>query len=58
MEYCMFVNEKRALFQACYEVRRYFPNFRQKILFPSNNRIELHVKYNRSRDPLNKETTT
>ena len=53
------VNEKRGqFFKIFMRSEGTFQNFRQVIFFPSNIRSQLHVEYQKSRNPLNEETAT
>ena len=51
------VNEMRAqFFKIVMRSEGTFQKFRQRKLFPSNIRSQLHVEYDKSRNKLNKET--
>ena len=53
------VNEMRGqIFNLVMRSEGTFQNFRQVIFFPSNIRSQLHVEYQKSRNPLNEETAT
>ena len=54
-----FVNDTRGqFFKLVMRSKGTFQKFRQRRFLPSNIRSQLHVEYEKSRNPLNEETTT